>query len=53
MMDGKKTYVIAGLCLIVLLAGWLEIITPEQAQGSFMALIALGLATLRHGIAKE
>lgn len=50
-IDGKKTYLVAAIALIYAASGWYLGFLTQQGVMHFLTL-GLGLAGLRHGIAK-
>lgn len=50
-MKGKKTYIVAFLMLVLTGAQAMGWITPDQYKAVEAALVALGLAALRAGVA--
>ena len=52
-LKGKKTYIVAILAGLVVMAQQAGFVTPEQAVAITGVLGAMGLATLRAGISAE
>ena len=49
-MNGKKTYTVCAFVLVVVIARYFEAIGSTEANAAITAGLALGLATLRHGV---
>ena len=52
MMNGSKTYLIAGMWLASVIAGNVGILTPEQVAQITAVAGPLAIAALRHGVKK-